>query len=64
MKRQTNIKMVAISSPNNPTGSLTNHTAIVQLLHTGVWVLVDETYFEFCDRTVAPPRSVMESPQP
>jgi histidinol-phosphate aminotransferase len=54
MRRQTNIKMVALSSPNNPTGNLTNHTAIVQLLHTGVWVLVDETYFEFCDRTVAP----------
>ncbi|MEO8287426.1 MAG: histidinol-phosphate transaminase [Chloroflexota bacterium] len=54
MKRQTNIKMVALSSPNNPTGNITNHTAIVQLLHTGVWVLVDETYFEFCDRTLAP----------
>lgn len=54
MNRQTNIKMVAISSPNNPTGSVTNHSAIVKLLQTGVWVLVDESYFEFCDRTVAP----------
>jgi len=54
MRRQTNIKMVSLASPNNPTGNLTNHTSIVQLLHTGVWVLVDETYFEFCDRTVAP----------
>ena len=54
MRRQNNIKMVALSSPNNPTGNLTPHTAIVQLLHTGVWVLVDETYFEFSDRTVAP----------
>jgi histidinol-phosphate aminotransferase len=54
MRRQTNIKMVALASPNNPTGNVTNHTAVVQLLHTGVWVLVDESYFEFCDRTVAP----------
>lgn len=54
MKRQSNIKMVALSSPNNPTGSVTSHSAIVKLLQTGVWVLVDESYFEFCDRTVAP----------
>ena len=54
MHRQSNIKMVAFSSPNNPTGGVTNHTAIVKLLHTGVWVLVDESYYEFCDRSVAP----------
>jgi histidinol-phosphate aminotransferase len=54
MRRQSNIKMVALSSPNNPTGNVTNHTTIVHLLHTGVWVVVDESYFEFCDRTVAP----------
>ena len=54
MRRQSNIKMVALSSPNNPTGSVTNHSAVIRLLQTGVWVLVDESYFEFCDRTVAP----------
>lgn len=54
MHRHNNIKMVALSSPNNPTGNVASQSAIVQLLHTGVWVLVDETYFEFCDRTVAP----------
>ncbi len=54
MRRQTNIKMVALSSPNNPTGNPVSHTSVVQLLHTGVWVIVDETYFEFSDRTVAP----------
>jgi histidinol-phosphate aminotransferase len=54
MRRQNNIKMVLLSSPNNPTGNLTSHSTIVQLLHTGVWVVVDETYFEFCDHTVAP----------
>lgn len=54
MRRQTNIKMVMLSSPNNPTGNTTPHTDVVHLLHTGVWVLVDETYFELSDRTVAP----------
>ena len=54
MRRQNNIKMVVLSSPNNPTGNVTSHSSIVQLLHTGVWVVVDETYFEFSDRTVAP----------
>ncbi|HUP27602.1 MAG TPA: histidinol-phosphate transaminase [Chloroflexia bacterium] len=54
MGRQTNIKMVALSSPNNPTGNSTPHTAVAQLLQKGVWVVVDETYFEFSDRTVAP----------
>ena len=54
MHRQSNIKMVLLSSPNNPTGNVASQSAIVQLLHTGVWVLVDETYFEFSDRTLAP----------
>ncbi len=54
MRRQRNIKMVALSSPNNPTGNVTPPTAIVRLLQMGVWVLVDESYFEFTDRTAAP----------
>lgn len=54
MHRQSNIKMVVLQSPNNPTGNTTSNTTIVQLLHRGVWVVVDETYFEFSDRTVAP----------
>ena len=54
MHNQTNIKMVTISSPNNPTGNFTSATRIVPMLQKGVWVVVDETYFEFCDRTVAP----------
>lgn len=54
MRRQSNIKMVVLSSPNNPTGNITPPTAVVRLLQMGVWVLVDESYFEFADRTVAP----------
>lgn len=54
MRRQSNIKMVVLSSPNNPTGNVVTPTAVVRLLHMGIWVLVDESYFEFADRTVAP----------
>jgi histidinol-phosphate aminotransferase len=54
MRRQNNIKLVHLSHPNNPTGNLTSTQAVARLLQTGVWVLVDESYFEFCDRTVAP----------
>lgn len=54
MRRQSNIKMVVLSSPNNPTGNVTAPTAVVRLLQMGVWVLVDESYFEFADRTIAP----------
>jgi histidinol-phosphate aminotransferase len=54
MRRQSNIKMVVLSSPNNPTSNVTAPTAVVRLLQTGVWVLVDESYFEFADRTIAP----------
>jgi histidinol-phosphate aminotransferase len=54
INNQSNIKMVTISSPNNPTGNFTSATSIVPMLQKGVWVVVDETYYEFCDRTVAP----------
>lgn len=54
MHNQANIKMVTIASPNNPTGNFTSATSIVPMLQKGVWVVVDESYFEFCDRTVAP----------
>ena len=54
MRRQNNIKMVLLASPNNPTGNSTGHSTVVTLLQTGVWVLVDETYAEFSDRTLAP----------
>src|SRR5437868_11324084 len=33
MNKQTNVKMVALSSPNNPTGDVASQSAIVQLLH-------------------------------
>jgi histidinol-phosphate aminotransferase len=41
-----------ICTPNNPTGTLTNHSDIEYLLHNkpkGSIVLVDEAYIHFCD---------------
>jgi histidinol-phosphate aminotransferase len=47
-------KAMFITSPNNPTGNLVSTAQIVSLLETGVLVIVDEAYFEFCGKTVMP----------
>ena len=46
-------KMIFVSSPNNPTGNLASDSQIRALLETGLVVVVDEAYFEFCGRTAA-----------
>ncbi len=46
-------KIIFISSPNNPTGNLATQEQIEQLLETGLIVVVDEAYFEFCNVTAA-----------
>ena len=46
-------KIIFISSPNNPTGNLASETQIRELLATGLIVVVDEAYFEFCHQTAA-----------
>jgi histidinol-phosphate aminotransferase len=47
-------KLIFITSPNNPTGNLATNQQIVRLLQTGVLVVVDEAYFEFCGKTSVP----------
>jgi histidinol-phosphate aminotransferase len=47
-------RLVIVTSPNNPTGNLATNQQIVDLLQTGVLVVVDEAYFEFANRTVMP----------
>ena len=47
-------KMVFITSPNNPTGNSVKDEEIVQLLETGVAVIVDEAYYEFCGQSAVP----------
>ena len=47
-------KVIFIASPNNPTGNATPQSDILKLIKTGVIVVLDEAYYEFCGETVAP----------
>jgi len=47
-------KMTFIASPNNPTGTVTPQPDILELVDTGLPVLVDEAYYEFSGETVVP----------
>ena len=49
----SSVKIVFISSPNNPTGNVASEVAVRALLHKGLIVAVDEAYYEFCGETVA-----------
>ncbi|MBA7703388.1 Histidinol-phosphate aminotransferase [subsurface metagenome] len=43
-----------LANPNNPTGTITPRQDILELIDTGLPVLVDEAYYEFSGETVAP----------
>jgi histidinol-phosphate aminotransferase len=47
-------KMIILVNPNNPTGTLTPIKDILEIVDTGVPVLVDEAYAEFSGQTLAP----------
>ncbi|MCD6567906.1 MAG: histidinol-phosphate transaminase [Dehalococcoidia bacterium] len=47
-------RLIIINNPNNPTGNITPQKDILELVNTGVPVLVDEAYYEFSGETVAP----------
>ena len=47
-------KAIFIASPNNPTGNVIHESALLELLDTGVVVVVDEAYYEFCGKTFVP----------
>ena len=47
-------KIIFLASPNNPTGMITPQPDILELINTGLPVLVDEAYYEFSGQTVAP----------
>lgn len=46
-------KVIFIASPNNPTANLTNELDILELLGTGIIVVVDEAYAEFSGSTIS-----------
>ncbi len=47
-------KLIFLANPNNPTGTLTSRQEILELLDTGLPLLVDEAYYEFSQKTAAP----------
>lgn len=44
-------KMIVMDSPNNPTGNVTTQEDVRALLDTGIIVIIDEAYYEFCGET-------------
>ncbi|MDA1127522.1 MAG: histidinol-phosphate transaminase [Chloroflexi bacterium] len=47
-------KVIFLTSPNNPTGNLVPEAQTRALLDTGLIVVMDEAYFEFCGETAIP----------
>ncbi|MFC1989262.1 histidinol-phosphate transaminase [Chloroflexota bacterium] len=47
-------KIIFLANPNSPTGTITPQPDILEILDTGVPVLIDEAYYEFSGQTVAP----------
>ncbi len=47
-------KLILLATPNNPTGTIMPRPDILEILDTGLPVLVDEAYYEFTGQTMAP----------
>ncbi len=47
-------KIICLANPNNPTGTITPRSDLLEILDTGLPVLIDEAYYEFSGQTVAP----------
>jgi len=54
-------KVIFLVNPNNPTGTLMPQKDILEILDTGLPVLIDEAYYEFSGQTVAPLLSQYEN---
>ncbi len=46
-------RIIFITSPNNPTGTIITREDILELVKTGLPLVIDEAYFEFSGRSVA-----------
>ena len=44
-------KIIFVTSPNNPTGNLVKRDQLLELLSTGLIIVVDEAYYEFSGET-------------
>jgi histidinol-phosphate aminotransferase len=47
-------KIIFLANPNNPTGTMVPLNDILELMDTGLPIVMDETYYEFSRETVAP----------
>ena len=47
-------KLVFLANPNSPTGNITPQKDILEIVDTGLPVVVDEAYYEFSGETVVP----------
>jgi histidinol-phosphate aminotransferase len=47
-------KIIFLANPNNPTGTIMPQSDILEVLDTGLPVIVDEAYYEFSGQTVVP----------
>ncbi len=47
-------KIIFLANPNNPSGTITPQQDVLELLDTGLPVLVDEAYYEFSGQTIVP----------
>ncbi|MBN1161108.1 MAG: histidinol-phosphate transaminase [Dehalococcoidales bacterium] len=47
-------KLIFLATPNNPTGNVIPPEDIVEIIETGLPVVVDEAYYEFSGETVMP----------
>ena len=47
-------KVLFLASPNNPSGNIVPESSVVELVNTGLVVVVDEAYYEFSGETVVP----------
>lgn len=47
-------KIIFLANPNSPTGTIIPRQDIIEILETGIPVVIDEAYYEFSEQTVAP----------
>jgi histidinol-phosphate aminotransferase len=47
-------RLIFLATPNNPTGNISPQPDILEIIATGVPVVVDEAYYEFSGETVMP----------
>jgi len=47
-------KLIFLATPNNPTGNVVPRHDILEIISTGVPVVIDEAYYEFSGETVMP----------